>query len=203
MPDFGLSIEKSVSFRGFQQPFANVYYYRQNDIAVDAIVTLEDLLTFIVDREKAIHSTDVNFLRGRVWNTNSGSQQTNLMRVDKALTGTGVCSPNTSLDRERAILVRWSAGLDSRNKPVYLRKYYHVCGNPPSGGAVFSAAQLQNTAELTNGQKGAYSTELVSVRTPNGGGFPFALIAKSGRASSGSAGIHRYLEHHQLGDQWR
>lgn len=202
MPDFGLSIEKTTLFRGFQQPFANVYYYRNLDIGPEAEVTLRDLLNFVLAREKAIHSTLVFFTRGRVWNTNSGSRETNIMRVDDTLTGTGNGASSSSMDKERAVLAQWPAGLDSRNKPVYLRKWYHTVG-VPAGQPALASDVLANTAVIPQAIRDAIRTELLGLSNPLAGGFNFQLIAKSGRQSQGTPVIHRYLEHHQLGDQWR
>jgi hypothetical protein len=35
------------------------------------------------------------------------------------------------------------------------------------------------------------------------GGNTYNLISRTGRATTGTATCHRFLEHHQLGDQWR
>lgn len=202
MPDYGISIEKKVSFRGFQQPFANVYYYRAATVPVTSTAILEAFLDTLVAKEKAIHSSDVSFTRGRVWNTNSGSQSGNQMRVDKTLSGVGACGGDSTMDRERAILVFWDAGLSSTNKPVKLRKWYHVCGKLPNA-SFFSDASKQNTAKLTSTEKTSLSNALTNLRVITQGVDNFELIAKSGRQATDPMKIHDYLEHHQLGDQWR
>lgn len=200
MPRFGVSVEKTVSFRGFPQPFANVYYYNQPDIAVDALVTLENLLDIIVAEEKEMFAGVVSFVRGRVWNTGSGSQAGNQMRIDKALAGVGAALEHAVMDRERAFLFRWPAGTDSRGKPVYLRKWYHLCSQ--FGGAVADDV-LANRAAIPLNIRQNLEAQVAQFRSPTAGGFNFDLVAQSGRVTTGGVECHRYLEHRQLGDQWR
>ena len=202
MPIFGVSIEKSTLFRGVQQPFANVYYYDLPTVDPDDSTLLTALVDDIVVIEKQFHATVVNFVRGRMWNTGSGSQEGNRMRVDKPLTGAGALAELSSMDKERAYLVQWPAGFNVKGRPVKLRKWYHTCANPPGQSIALSA--LQNTAELTSAQRVAIQNFAEAIATPNPGGNMLGeLCAKSGRKTTGPPAVHRYLEHHQLGDQWR
>ena len=203
MPRYGFSVEKTTLFRGTQQPFANIYYYEAPTVALTANVDQQTLLQQIVDKEKEFHSSAVNFVRGRVWNTGSGSQQGNQMRIDIALTGAGAVSDNSNMDRERAVLIRVPAGINSRGKPVYLRKWYHVCGSATTPGA-FLAGQLANIQELNSTQRSYYAGKLNDIQELELLTNPVAtLCAQSGRATTGEPECHAWLEHHQLGDQWR
>lgn len=208
MTRFGFSVEKTTSFRGFQQPFANIYYYEVAGLSAGDVTGIEDILDHLVTKEKTIHSIAVNFVRGRAWNTGSGSQAGNQMRVDKSLSGTGALSDLTTQDRERAILLRVPAGSNSRGKPVYLRKWYHTCANPP--GQTFAGGVQANTASLGATIKGVYTTYMNSllsfsdVDTAGAATFGVAnLVSQSGRTTTGNSQCHDWLEHHQLGDQWR
>lgn len=199
----GVSIEKSVTFRGGLQPFANVYYYEAPlpetdgpgwNVLVDNLVTIE----------KAIHGTPVNFVRGRLWRAD-GTQAQNVMIVDKALNGTGALGAATALDRERAVLIQIAAGTDSRGRPVKLRKWFHINAGVISGAAVDNA-QLTQTATLTTAQRAAMAAvgeDIKEVAVGVGGSAVATLTAKSGRDVTGAASCHPYLEHHQLGDAWR
>jgi hypothetical protein len=198
---FGFSVEKSTLYRGVQQPFANVYHY-ELPYTPTQTSQLEAVLDRLVALEKISHATVVNFQRGRCWNTGSGSQAGNQMRIDKALSGTGAGNDNSSWDRERAILFRWPAGINSRGKPVYLRKWFHTCGN--WGSLTVPAGLLGNTAQW--GQTNinflhSYADQFHPIVV--GGITVGDLVAQSGRAATGPAQAHAYLEHHQLGDQWR
>jgi hypothetical protein len=202
MARYGLSIEKTTLFRQFQQPFANVYHYKALAGATEDVASLEALVDNLVAKEKAFHATVVNFTRARLWLTGTGSQATNVMKVDKALSGAGAVAPSNSMDRERAFLFRWRAGSNSRGLPVYLRKWYHtVCG---MNVLTLPTAVLENTAPLTNAQRDS----LEAVIEPIGeiviaGVGGFRLVAQSGREWTQAVECHPYLEHHQLGDQWR
>lgn len=202
MPRYGISVEKTINFRGVQQPFANVYYYEAPTIALTANTDQEALLDQVVAAEKTFHATLVSFVRGRVWNTGSGSQAGNQMRVDKALTGTGAATAQANVDRERAVLVQVQAGTNSRGKPVYLRKWYHTASG--AGGGAFAQGVLENSAAMTAAQRDYWAARLSDLMTLELLGNPVAtLTSQTGRQVTGAAECHPYLEHHQLGDQWR
>jgi hypothetical protein len=201
MARFGVNILKRVSFRGGVQHFGNTYYY-DDPLGTPAVSTLEALVDDIVAKEKVRHSTQVTFVRGRCW-SQVGTPAQNQMLVDKALSGTGAGSPVVGLDKERAYLVRFRAGTDSLGRPVYLRKWWHLCGSLP--GASLSVGAMENTSELTSGERTTLETfadaiKQISVGTPS---HQFNLVAKGGRAIDGPTNAHRFLEHHQLGDEWR
>lgn len=201
MARFGVNVLKRFAFRGGVQHFGNTYYY-EDPLGTPALATLEALVDDIVAKEKARHSTNVTFVRGRCW-SQLGSPSQNQMLVDKNLSGTGAISPATSLDKERAFLVRFRAGVDSRGRPVYLRKWWHL--DAAIGGVALSSGVLGNTSELDPAARTALeslgdSIKSISVGTPT---HTFSLVSKGGRAIDGATNAHRFLEHHQLGDEWR
>jgi hypothetical protein len=199
----GVSIEKATLFRGAQQPFANVYYY-EAPLSVSDTGAWDDLINGLVTIEKTHHATDVNFVRGRLWKAD-GTKAENVMLIDKTLTGTGAVASSTTMDRERAILIQIRAGVDSRGRPVYNRKWFHFCASIVGGVGISGDAQ-KNTGTLTAGQQSSMAAvgESLKVRGIGVGGSTNAtLTSKSGRDVTGAATCHPYLEHHQLGDQWR
>jgi hypothetical protein len=124
------------------------------------------------------------------------------MRVDNQLSGAGALGPLAAMDRERAFLFRWRAGVDSRGLPVYLRKYYHTCC--AMGGQAVSNGILENTAAFSQAARDAMEQvvePLGEVVVAGVGGF--RLVSQKGREWTQAVEVHRYLEHHQLGDQWR
>lgn len=189
-----------MSFRGGIQHFSNQYYYEVN-IAASNLTALETMLDELVAMEKAMHATDVTFVRGRLW-SQVGDQQQNNMLVDKGLSGTGALSTLSTLDRERAFLIRFRAGVDVKGRPVYLRKWFHLQAGVLAGAAISSAA-LQQTAELSSAQRSALETFGNSFKQFTTGGQTANLVAKNGRQISGDTQAHRFLEHRQLGDEWR
>ncbi len=200
MARFGFTITKRVSFRLFQQEFSNTYYY-QRAAWTPADSYLSTLIDEIVTTERKLHSTDVTFVRGQCWSADGGPT-TNQMRVQKDLSGTGNGTAVVTVDRERALLIRWPAGKDVRGRNVYLRKWYHVCGDMLSP-AIFTTGAVQgNTAEITLTARNAIAAIAEELREL-GTTELIGLCAKSGRENEGGAQCHRFFEHHQLGDAWR
>lgn len=197
-----VSITKRTPFRDSVQEFSNVYTYGsvglnpQNDAECDQII--DPIVTF----EKAFHSTDVTFVKARMW-TSGGTKATNNMIRTKTLSGTGSGSTYApGVDKERAVLLQIPAGVDTRGRPVKLRKWYHVCGNVGSVGL---------TASINSQLTGFSTTDRNTIATQFNNAVLrvnsdlWGLKAESGRerTDGGQAVAHRYLEHHQLGDQWR
>jgi hypothetical protein len=124
------------------------------------------------------------------------------MIKQKPLSGTGSASVFSGLDKERAYLFRWPAGQNEVGAPVYLRKWYHTCGNFP--GAPSSASINENITGFSGASRTAAAANVDAVYELTTGNGTYALVAKSGReATSPNCQMHPYLEHHQLGDQWR
>lgn len=159
-----------------------------------------DFIDEVVTKEKAIHSTLVSFVLGRIWSS-GGSPADNEMIAEKTLSGTGSTATSTANDLERAVLIQWPAGFDSKGRPVKLKKWYHSHGS--IGGVTLSNAILQNFTGFTAANRAAIEaavSPLTRIVTATWG-----LKAESGRERTGSGDpiAHKYYEHHQLGDQWR
>lgn len=193
----GVSITKRVSYRESTQEFSNVYFYEITPVPTNAAAA-DPIIDEVKAYEVPLHSTEVTFVRGRLW-TAGGSPAANEMISQKNLSGTGNQAPNSSLDRERAVLAYWPAGVDSRGKPVFLRKWYHSCGG--CAGVAFVAGEMQQTVSLTSTKRDQIAAAVNDVEIIQGGAG--TLRAESGRQRTGNILIHKFLEHHQLGDQWR
>lgn len=200
---FGVNIQKRFAFRGGVQHFGNTYYYESNTGgAQPAIGTLDALVQDIVTKEKARHSQQITFVRGRLW-SQIGTQAQNQMLVDNNLSGTGSATHAPAVDRERAWLVRFEAGSDSKGRPVYLRKWWHLLA--VVGGAGYTNGQTENMEELSQSHRDALvafgnSIKEITVGSP---AVVFSLVSKNGREITGGTQAHRFLEHRQLGDEWR
>lgn len=200
MARYGLSIRKRVAYRGGTQHFGNTYYY---EAAVPNTATgqLDDLVNKVVAIEKTIHSTDVTFDHARLWSAD-GTKAQNTMIVDKALTGTGSVTADTIVDRERAVLIQWSAGFDSRGRPVKLRKWFHICGF--IGNSVIPVGAEAQTAPISDTQIAFLDGKAAELRNVTGTlGEAWVLVAKSGRQTTAAGKGYKWLEHHQLGQEWR
>jgi hypothetical protein len=198
----GISITKQCTFRDSIQEFSNIYHYQWAGLnpgqsLADAII---DRLTTV---EKVIHTTEVTFLRGALWSA-GGTKAENQMISQKSLSGTGSGTAVNFTDRERAWLIYWDAGLDSRNRPVKLRKWFHTCGAFSNVGTV-GQTQLENKQAITSGNRTAVEA-LANDLNPlvvSPGPISLNLVGPTGRATTGNSHCHKYFEHHQLGDMWR
>jgi hypothetical protein len=197
----GLSITKSTAFRNSTQEFSNVYYYDAPSLYSEADATA--LIDAMTAYEKTFHSSIVTFVRGRVW-TAGGTPASNNMIAQKNLSGTGARTAVSSFDKERAFLFRLRAGVDSRGNPVYFRKWFHACGQFFSSQSV-AGTVLDNTTGFDSTNRASMVAAMNQIGSGNGAPGPVTLMAKSGRQPTAGATweAHPFLEHHQLGDQWR
>jgi len=200
MARVGVSITKTVSFRGVAQPFSNTYYYETPLPVVESVA--DSLIDNIVAKEKAMHSSIVSFTFARCWSA-GGTKAENNMIKQKALSGTGGAgAPVAGQDRERAFLVRFRAGVDSRGNPVYLRKWWHLQVGF-LGGSSLVAGVMENTAQLPTASRTALEGDANAFKSITALPQNFDLVSEKGRGISGATQAHAYLEHRQLGDQWR
>ena len=178
-----------------------MYYYEMLSMPDEAAAnSMIDNLTTL---EKTFHSTNVAFTKGRCW-SQEGSPAANNMIAQKNLSGSGARATNTAHDPERAFLFRLRAGVDSRGNPVYLRKWYHAYGDFVSGQVVGNA-QLTQQSSWSQPQRDAQVAAMNAIGDANGSGGAPKICSKSGRLPTVGAlwSAHAWLEHHQLGDQWR
>jgi hypothetical protein len=201
MAQIGLSITKRTAFRDSTQEFSNVYFYIGGTLPDNTDANA--MIDLAATREKTFHSTDVTFQIGRLW-SQVGDKSQNNMIAQKQLSGTGARPPGTADDKERAFLFRLRAGSDSRGNPVYLRKWFHACGAFVST-TVPSNTILRNNTGWTQAERDAQVAQMNSIGDLSPVGTLFKICAKSGRQPTPGANweAHKYLEHHQLGDQWR
>jgi hypothetical protein len=201
MARVGISITKSTAFRNSTQEFSNVYYY-DGLVGTPSETEGNALIDEVADREKTFHATTVTFVRGRIW-LQAGSPGANQMIAQKNLSGTGA-RPSQSYDKERAFLFRIRAGSDSRGNPVYLRKWYHACGSFTASVTVPTAV-IDNTTGFSTSERAAQVAQMNSIGSVGTGGTLGTLVSKNGRTTTAGQPwqAHQYLEHHQLGDQWR
>lgn len=204
MPIIGITVTKEVAFRNSIQPFSNMYFYNNGIGTVPGAAAAEALLDEVVAFEKSIHSGSVDFAYGRVWHQTL-LQITTEMIFQKPLTGVGSSTADGNMDRERAFLIRWRAGQDSRGQPVYLRKWYHTCGQFGAASGAISANIHANVTGFTQAARDSIATKAQEIYNIGGSPGPWDLCAKSGRgvSSGNTPQAHPFLEHHQLGDQWR
>lgn len=199
MAQIAVSITKRTAFRDAVQEFSNVYNYWYVGFNPGEGLA-QSFIDNIVEIERLLHSTAVTFVKARVWSS-GGTKAQNQMILQSQLTGTGVRAQNDLVDRERAFLVQWPAGLDVRGKPVRLKKWFHPCGDGPGFG--IDAPLLSNRSGMSDGQREAITNIANRLAPLTIGSGQYSLVSETGRFTEGKAIAHRYFEHHQLGDQWR
>lgn len=189
-------------FRNSVQEFSNVYYYESTSGGLPSVADADGLIDTLTAREKVIHASSVTFVRGRLW-SQVGTPAANEMISQKNLSGTGAGTPVSNLDKERAHLFRVRAGVDSRGNPVYLRKWYHACFG--MAGVGLTDAILTQASGFSTANRTTLENAVVNILSVTQGGQTWELVAKSGRPFTVPAqfSAHQFLEHHQLGDQWR
>lgn len=199
MSQIGVSVVMAVPFRGVNQEFSNVFHYSR-EVPTANESERDSIIDEIVSILKASHSSDVLFKRAMLW-TSGGTPGQNDMLRQRTLSGVGSSAVNASMDRERAVLIRWPAGKDVRGRPVFLRKWFHVCGNYEA--SAFSASILQNTTPILDATRAIIASHANGLKVVGATVDTWSLCAESGRSVQGDAECHKYLEHHQLGDMWR
>jgi hypothetical protein len=196
-----VSITKTLSFRGVAQEMSNTYYYQSVQGSLSEADGLA-LIDAIVALEKPMHSSAVTFVRGRAWSAGGTPAQNNMI-AQKALSGNGTGpTDHSQLDRERAFLVRFRAGVDSKGRPVYLRKWWHLCIQSLNAETL-STGVLSNISQLSSGQRAQLVTWANQFKDVTANAVSYALVGPTGRPIDGATVAHPFLEHHQLGDQWR
>lgn len=203
MARIGISITKEFAFRDNTQEFSNVYYYTNGAGGEPSEAQALALIDALTAQEKTWHAANVTFTFGRCWSA-GGSPSANNMIAQKTLSGNGSLSQISTMDRERAFLFRWKAGTDSRGHQVFLRKWYHSCGPIPGTNSTNVTNVLGNTTGFATADRDAMALTISTVGTQSAGGGGWTLVAKTGRANTVAVPeAHKYLEHHQVGDQWR
>jgi hypothetical protein len=197
----GANITCSTSFRGVQQEFGYTFHYDTAGIVSSG--SAEALIDALVALLKPMHATSINFVRAKCW-TAGGTKAENQMLFQKNLSGTGTNSaaPSTFIDKERAFLVRLRAGVDTKGRPAYLRKWFHLDVGV-LGGSGFTNGQVQNTEALNSTHRNQLVTWANQFKSINATAQTWEWKGPKGRSITGDTVAHPYYEHHQLGDMWR
>lgn len=146
MGAYGVTVEKTMNFRGKDELVSNTYHYA---ITSPLEIDYENLADAVVERDKAAHTNQFTYRTVRVFGPTEGSKADNLMRLVKDLTGTGTRTAGGSeIYRELTACSQIYVGRSPvKNRKVFVRKYIRLMtlhnnlSSPTSG-------QL-NAAEIT------------------------------------------------------
>lgn len=182
-----LAITKSTPFQGKAEEFSNVYTYE--DVDIDSETAKNALVTEVVNAEKAIHASDVTFVRAQMWDVGTPP---NYMQLSKTLTGVGSMTPTAQMYRECAILCVWPLPRAIRITRAFrrdLRKYVHT--------NVAHHYELSGSGSLPYGGRAstALNAYMDKVAAPVAG---VAMVAPDGAGVTGPGQTHGWLQHRQF-----
>jgi hypothetical protein len=149
------------------------------------------------------------FETARVWSA-GGTPSENETLLVKDLTGTGSGSTDSSMYREAAHLFQWECERkDSRGRKKYLRKWMHF-GAPRNW---YSDGSRKAPDYAIDDMNTAYTRNIERLDIGIADFTPYNLCSPKGElpreVEGGASGVvykgtvYPYLEHRQLGDQWR
>lgn len=190
---YSVAITKNAPWQSRRESFANVYTYD-----VSSLVLLEqgwrDLIDAIVEAERPVHSTEVQFESARVWGPVDQGPALSETVLITDLTGTGNISAEPAMYHECAYMVSWRCERSPvTGRPIYLRKWIHSC-------AQLSGAQLETSGAvpISSGSRSALETYAAAVESITIGPDTVHLAAPSGRRPIEPGRAYDYLEHHQF-----
>jgi hypothetical protein len=142
MAPYGLSITMGFPWRGKTEEFSNVFHYDAPFPTLEAEWPL--LVQQVANTMKVSFSSEVSFLRGRIWGPTNGSQADSLTRYLGDIGGVGGRTTGTDIPKELSVVTSLYMGRNpATGRKRFLRKYWH-CGKLSSGAA--GGASLGNTA---------------------------------------------------------
>lgn len=191
MATFAVSITKEILWRDGWKPVSNVYHY--NTDVIDPFPD-DDVINKLVEEEKLIFATNVNFVKARTWGPTGMGSGPSKMRAVKNLTGSGAATPSTNFYPEFAQMVYWPLGrYGVRNHPQYLRKWLHLNRSGPfnlAGGRYTGVIppDMQRYIDNVTNLVVVSSTTALELCTEDGEHQP-----------TGPGALYPYLEHRQIG----
>lgn len=154
MPDTdSIVIAKSFNYRGSPEVWTNKYHLEGTTPA--DLAAARTLLRAIWDSEKVVLGSDVTLVGGSFYN--AGNEAAAFMFDATNIGGTsatnaGSSSTSATTPGDTSVWVRWgTAERNSKNKPIYLRKYFHGIPLQASDGDIVPSAT--RTALLAHGAK--------------------------------------------------
>lgn len=152
MPPYGVSITKSVLWRGQAEEFSNVYHYDTGE-PISSEDFMNGLIDAVVAQEKQGHSDKVTFLRARLYGPTDQGPAANKMLMVKDLSGAGTQAVSADIPFEMAVVCQYYVGRGPAGGKQFIRKYYHQCGL--AGITANSPPQLGNAALPVNAKSNA------------------------------------------------
>lgn len=193
MAVFALRIVKSTSYMGAVREFGNTYHFSTQ---TGEPFPDEELANYIAAAERAVTSSEVEFLRWQTWGPTDGAPFDNIMREDGTFDffGSGVSS--TGLYREVCAVVAWPLSRSpATNRKRWLRKFLRMPGfSSDMGGGVVSGVN-----PLSSSQLAALEQYGDTVRSPQPLGLEDSLCNVQGDEPVGPTEVRNFLTTRDIG----
>jgi len=192
-----VSITKRVTWRGEPQEFSNVYHYNRATMPTEGSEA-QAIINRLMTVERNVHSTDVTFVRGRLWGpTGIGVAASKMIEVVNFASTAGLVTADPTFYREWSFLLTFPLGrYGTKNRPQFLRKWMHTCvplgisGNDRSGSTTLSVTP---TGMIT------FMGDIRSLVLTGQPETPLNLCNETGRVTIGGGSVYPFLEHRQFG----
>lgn len=195
------AVLQKCKYRGSIEAWTNVYIYRVPFVQPPTQENMQQVAQEIYDNHNNILGASVQIQRVSFSTPEYLASDIEVFaqfEFDTAMPGTA-----PTMDPERAVLVQWPAGRNTKNRPVYLRKWYHPC-NTSTVPATYDSSNMAQQSEIVASQRQQIETYAQNLAQVGPGPADFwELVSPTNRERTGPARCYPWLEHHELGEQWR
>lgn len=198
MAQCGVSITKSLPWRDGRAEFSNVYHYNTELLGMPTEAEGELIIDRLRAIEQPIHTSDVQFVEGRLWGPTGQGPTASKMIASKSLAGNGGLQASvTNFYKEFALMIYWPLGrYGLRNRKQFLRKWIH----PGSlMGVVSTALDGHSQISVTPPAILTYINDVTTLVVSNVPASPLELCTEEGKQPIGPGKLYPYLEHRQFG----
>lgn len=139
---YAVSVTKSITWRGREEFFSNVYHY---DVGLNTLQgDLENLTDAVVAQDRRFHNGAAAYKQARCWGPTGQGQAASVTRVIKDLTGFGtLAGVGGDIYKEASVVVQWYLGrIGAGGRKVWLRKFFHSLRLPASGAGALGDVSI-------------------------------------------------------------
>jgi hypothetical protein len=139
---FAFSVTKSITWRGVDEFFSNVYHY---DVGTNTLQgDLQNVLDAVVTNDKKAHAGSVAYRSARCWGPTGQGQAASVTRIIQDLSGFGtMAGVGGDIYKEATVVVQWYMGrIGAGGRKVWLRKFFHCMKLPANGSGSLGDASI-------------------------------------------------------------
>lgn len=177
MAPYAVQITMGRQWRGKVEEFSNVFHY-DLDTPFATESGWKDLVDQIVGEWKALHTTNVQFIRARVHGPTHLTKVEDQMRYVADLTGTGSSTWSMAIAPELAAVVSCYVGRGPKGGKQFIRKYVHGDAIEPTGA---SPEMQRGIAALGTAQKAPYENVMDRLKNRTVGAAQLPICTPQGK----------------------